>query len=326
VATFGMADFREKYGRLCRDNRLEPLPTILDQVRESYDYGGDLLRRQLDLSTLCLSVEHCVVLAKCLKTDDTFTDLKLTDCILNDEGCKALCRGLKSNAAIRDIDLKGNSLRTGGAEAIGSLLKHNSTLTRLSLEWNFIGTLDEGVAYLADGLAVNKSLETLDLRSNQITHKGAGELASALRKNNTLKELDLRWNNCGLLGGRVLLSSLQHNKSLIRLDLTGNDVPNDILQSIAVALGRNVDQQTLKSQHQVRTTALTQEIKQLQEDSRIQISDLIGKLDQQKERFGRTSRSSQLKISQLQETLTETSHEKELLEAKYSKSSSIGGQ
>ena len=40
---------------------------------------------------------------------------------------------------------------------------------------------------------------------------------------------------------------------------------------IAVALGRNVEQQALKSQHQFRTTALTQEIKQLQEDSRIQV-------------------------------------------------------
>ena len=125
-----MTDFREKYSRLCRDNRVEPLPTILEQARESCDNGGALLRNQLDLSTLCLSVGQCVVLAKCLRTDDTFTHLKLTDCILNDEGCKALCRGLKSNTSIRDIDLKGNSLRVGGAEAIGNLLKHNTTITR----------------------------------------------------------------------------------------------------------------------------------------------------------------------------------------------------
>ena len=45
------------------------------------------------------------------------------------------------------------------------------------------------MTYLAEGLAVNKSLESLDIRSNQISHKGAGELASALKKKNTLKEL-----------------------------------------------------------------------------------------------------------------------------------------
>lgn len=125
-----MESFRGKYCRVCRDNHQEPLRIVLEQARERCDDGEAHVRRRLDLSTMCLSAEQCVVLAKCLRTDDTFTDLKLTDCVLNDEGCKVLCRGLKSNAAIRDLDLKGNSLRTGGAEAVGNLLKYNGTLIR----------------------------------------------------------------------------------------------------------------------------------------------------------------------------------------------------
>ena len=126
-----MASFREKYSRLCRDNRVEPLHTILQQSWESCDdVGASSVKRRLDLSTMCLTVEQCAVLAKCLRNDDTFTDLKLTDCVLNDEGCKALCRGLKSNCHIRDLDLKGNNLRSGGAEALGNLLKHNNALRR----------------------------------------------------------------------------------------------------------------------------------------------------------------------------------------------------
>ena len=60
---------------------------------------------------------------------------------------------------------------------------------RLSLEWNCVGAFDGGVAYLAEGLAANGSLEKLDIRSNQVSHKGAEEIAAMLKKNATLKEL-----------------------------------------------------------------------------------------------------------------------------------------
>lgn len=74
-------------------------------------------------------------------------------------------------------------------------------LFRLSLEWNSVGVVDGGVTHLAEGLAINKSLEKLDLRSNQISHKGAIELAHALKQNDSLKELGMCFMHCRLSDG-----------------------------------------------------------------------------------------------------------------------------
>ena len=100
-----------------------------------------------------------------------------------------------------------------------------------------------------DALADNKALVELDLRNNDINHVGGSEIASALKRNNTLRALgmfkiiiktcltefiyiDLRWNNVGLIGGRALLSLCESNSTLNDLQLVGNNVPDDIMQSI----------------------------------------------------------------------------------------------
>jgi len=101
-----------------------------------------------------------------------------------------------------------------------------------------------------DALADNKSLIELDLRNNDINHVGASELASALKRNTTLRALgiypniiiikkfliltDLRWNNVGLIGGRALLSLCESNSTLNDLQLVGNNIPDDIMQSIGM--------------------------------------------------------------------------------------------
>ena len=60
---------------------------------------------------------------------------------------------------------------------------------RLSLEWNSVGANEEGFRELCEGLALNTSLQYLDLRSNNIDHNGAIQLASALVSNYSLLEV-----------------------------------------------------------------------------------------------------------------------------------------
>lgn len=59
----------------------------------------------------------------------------------------------------------------------------------LTLEWNNLGTWEDAFAAFCGGLAANSTLRQLDLRNNQISHKGAEELALALKGNATLQEL-----------------------------------------------------------------------------------------------------------------------------------------
>uniref|UniRef100_A0A8C2RWT1 Leucine rich repeat containing 45 n=1 Tax=Capra hircus TaxID=9925 RepID=A0A8C2RWT1_CAPHI len=60
----------------------------------------------------------------------------------------------------------------------------------LTLEWNNLGTWDEAFATFCGALAANGALRQLDLRNNQINHKGAEELALALKSNASLQQLE----------------------------------------------------------------------------------------------------------------------------------------
>lgn len=57
------------------------------------------------------------------------------------------------------------------------------------LEWNALGVWDETFSLFCEGLAYNSVLTQLDLRNNQINHRGASELALAIKRNNTMEVL-----------------------------------------------------------------------------------------------------------------------------------------
>lgn len=53
-----------------------------------------------------------------------------------------------------------------------------------------------------------------------------------LDRNISILFKDLRWNNVGLVGGRAFLTLCQTNKTLSDVNLIGNNVPDEIMQSI----------------------------------------------------------------------------------------------
>ncbi|KAM4662735.1 leucine-rich repeat-containing protein 45 isoform 2-T2 [Discoglossus pictus] len=206
---------------------------------------------------------------------------------------------------IKHLDLKGNNLRTEGAEALGKLLRQNSSMTSLTLEWNNLGVSEHGFSLFCDGLAYSQTLQKLDLRNNQINHKGAEELSMALRRNFTLQELDLRWNNIGLLGGRAILSCLETNRSLRKLELSGNNIPSDLLKAIEQGIEHNQDRQSIRQENVSQRQILTKEVQNLKQEKNRQFLNLMETIDKQTERINRSSRSSALQVRKLQETLEE---------------------
>ena len=59
----------------------------------------------------------------------------------------------------------------------------------LTLEWNDLGLIENAFSIFCGGVGSNGTLSILDLRSNQISHVGAGELANAIKRNSTLQTL-----------------------------------------------------------------------------------------------------------------------------------------
>ncbi|XP_030894793.1 leucine-rich repeat-containing protein 45 isoform X2 [Leptonychotes weddellii] len=293
-----MEEFRHSYSRLCKESGAEPQETVLQQLQE-------LPRGRLDLATHSLTVDTCRALGKLLQKEALLTELILSDCMLSEEGATLLLQGLCAHTVVRFLDLKGNNLQAAGAEALGQLLRQNKSIQSLTLEWNNLGTWEDAFATFCGALAGNGTLQQLDLRNNQISHKGAEELALALTCNASLQQLDLRWNSIGLLGGRALVNSLPRNRTLWRLELAGNNVPGDILRAVEQAMDHNQERQTTSRENQARTHVLSKEVKHLREEKSRQFLDLMETIDKQRKEMARSSRASAACVGQLQEALNE---------------------
>lgn len=287
---------------MCKEGGAEPQESILAQLQEHRGASGG---SRLELSGHSLSVDTCAVLGRVLHQDTVFTQLLLSDCMLSEEGAKLLLNGLCANTTVKVLDLKGNNLRSSGAESLGKLLARNKTLCRLVLEWNALGMWDEAFSIFCEGLGANTCLLHLDLRNNQINHQGASELSLALKRNSSLQELDLRWNNIGLLGGRSVLEALQHNRTLVQLEMAGNNIPSDTLKALEQAMERNSDRQTTLRESRSRTQVLSKEIQALKEEKGRQFLSLMETIDKQRDEMGRSSRSTSVRVSQLQEALND---------------------
>jgi hypothetical protein len=171
--------------------------------------------------------------------DRTVTCATFADSFFGDEGCVQLCEVIAAGSSITALDLRGCNIRTGGAAALAKLLQTNNTLRTLDLEWNGIGSSDEAVAIIADALAVNQGLTSLDLRNNSVSPQGSCHLARALGANKALHRLDLRWNDVGVFGGNALAHALEANRTLCEMLLSGNKVCEDALAKIDDLVQRN---------------------------------------------------------------------------------------
>nr|XP_030699096.1 leucine-rich repeat-containing protein 45 isoform X4 [Globicephala melas] len=297
-----MEEFRRTYSRLCKESGAEPQETVLQQMHQ-------LPQGRLDLATQSLTVDTCRALGKLLQKEALLTELVLSDCMLSEEGAVLLLQGLCVNTIVRFLDLKGNNLRASGAEALAKLLRQNKSIQSLTLEWNSLGTWEEAFAAFCGALAANGALRQLDLRNNQISHKGAEELALALKSNTSLQQLDfppdLRWNHIGLLGGRALVNCLPSNRTLWKLELAGNSIPGDILRAVEQAMDHNQDRQTTFRESQARAHVLSKEVRHLREEKSKQFLDLMETIDRQREEMVRSSKASAARVGQLQEALNE---------------------
>lgn len=131
---------------------------------------------------------------------------------------------------LTELDLAGSNLGYNAAQNLASNLSKNKTLKKLSLKENIIK--NEGVMLMLSAVAVNSTLEELDLSVSwqeemlqgfpQQLDKGVYlNLADLLRKNQTLTRFvfDNIWINFGGDHLRLLTDALSENKTLTSLSL-----------------------------------------------------------------------------------------------------------
>jgi len=129
---------------------------------------------------------------------------------------------LEGHAGVRSLLLGADFIGDEGAGALAGMMRAGKRLDTLFLGCNGISA--RGVQALLEG-ARNRPLRALWLKRNPIGDDGAEALAEFLAEDRRLETLDIDQTSIGPRGLRVLADALaRHNRTLKRLYLGGNDL------------------------------------------------------------------------------------------------------
>lgn len=166
---------------------------------------------------------------------------------ISDEGVAEVSKFIRDNPFVKYLDLRGNNIQAKGALALANGIKLNRSLRSLNLKWNAVGRDPTGVSELCNALKSNLTIGHVDLRNNRVNNIGAKYIGQMLSCNTTISHLDLSWNDLGVDGGIALLDGLKHNTSVIDCQLSGSKVGEETLHEVAFILRRNRASSAYKS-------------------------------------------------------------------------------
>lgn len=174
-----------------------------------------------------------------LESNKESQTLSLAYASVGDDGIGEVARFLRDNAFVKYLDLRGNNIQAKGAVVLANGVKLNRSLRSLNLKWNCVGKDSTGVQAMCDVLKSNMTISHLDLRNNRVNNVGAKYIGEMLMANTTITHLDLSWNDLGVDGGLALLDGLKHNNTLVDCQLSGSKVGEETLHEVAFLLRRN---------------------------------------------------------------------------------------
>ena len=145
--------------------------------------------------------------------------------------------GSKGGGSLEELDARGSLDARGVGEVINLLNAPDCSLRRLILPGcDALRHLDDGFGALAAALAVNTSVEKLQLGCSYINTDGAVSIAGALRSNTKLEVLELQHNPLLDQGCAALGMALATNTSLRSLQLPFTGLGDGACSALALAL------------------------------------------------------------------------------------------
>jgi len=157
---------------------------------------------------------------------------------LGTEGCKLIAEALRNVQQLETLRLMGCGARWQGAEAMANALAQNTSLLTLDFSYNMLGA--RGVkALVTNGLTENERLTRLSLAGNHIGKKGIEAISSLLSTQGATRgavvELDLSHNLLDYKDMRTLAPALRQDSTMQILDLSCNDLRSDMVYRLGVS-------------------------------------------------------------------------------------------
>ncbi|CAF1003511.1 unnamed protein product [Didymodactylos carnosus] len=178
-----------------------------------------------------------------LKTNNLWTEIRLSQNKITGRGAQNLCQILENNKTIKRLTIWDNPLTDKGANSFANLLKTNQTLVCLSLGGTQI--TDNGIIDLARMLKSNETLQELHVDDNEITDRGMIVLAESLKRNVSLQWLDAKQNKISDKSVSALIDMLTENDTMSTLNLDRNGISEKGKNKLQEATNRNRTVKTL---------------------------------------------------------------------------------
>jgi len=167
--------------------------------------------------------------------------------VIGVEGCRFLCEGLKNHEHIGTLDLSYCGIRTVGAQVLANALAQNTSVTTLNLAGNSLR--DEGVSTLVrNGLEENTRLMDLNLSANGVSGGGLtalGELLGNPKSGQNIVNLQLNENLFSGGAARNFATQLRENETLQELSIASSALPADVIWRLVLVCAAHPELQSL---------------------------------------------------------------------------------
>lgn len=215
----------------------EPEPEDPEELAEKRKEEAAKLEKEIRAAEKAL-----LKLAEMLKSNTVLKDLDVAFNSIGSQQLAILTEELKTNCSLTTFNIEMNHMCgctpgefdgttiTNLAEALAV----NTTLTSLNMRWNFVQA--EGISILAPSLATNTALRTLNVARNFLGDEGVSTLTKALVDNTTLTSLALGSNQITSKGAKAVAKLLKKGSPLKILDMSENALQAPGFEVLAQAL------------------------------------------------------------------------------------------
>lgn len=161
---------------------------------------------------------------------------------IGDDGARALADVISGRCVLLALSLDDNHIHDDGVEHLACGMLKNNTIERLSLSANNIG--ERGARALAESLQLNNQVKILNLSRNPLGPVGAQHIGRILATNRSLTKVSLA--NCNVVANQVyiglhtVMEAVRHNTKISQLDLAFNNIPEDTMVQVALAMRDNM--------------------------------------------------------------------------------------
>ena len=248
VHSIGVADLKKIYERKCVDTKNDFNPNQLNYFIDKFN--KKCKKKVFNMEDQNIGPNAALEIAELLVNNEHFIHLNLSKNSIGDYGARCIAGALRENTTIIHLDLSNNAIGHEGAAEIFEMLVENENI--VSLKLNSVEGLNRnridvrGMRHITHCLQQNQVLQFLDLSGSSITTEGLAYLAEGLEVNKSLASLNISDNELGPKCQPLIKPLMVCN--LIELDISNNKLGDTGLQLLI-----NIFQQTSGTYSRLQT-------------------------------------------------------------------------